>query len=219
MGTKATQTLLNLFDQMAPRLSGLGELTTDVDATLRSARAMLADIASDIAYADAPEHPMAANLFPCAVHLAIYRALAPQGVDVHEFGRQVLQYAETLPAEPALGSSAGAAAMIPLAEQSQTSEHPGEFVFEFVGGEEEAFGWGMNMTSCAVCALFSQHDAMQLVPYMCATDDVMSDKSGWELTRTGTIALGASHCDFRFKAQGEHRQLAAQYPDKIRVID
>lgn len=76
----------------------------------------------------------------------------------------------------------------------------------------------MNIKSCAICHLFSQHDAMDLVPYMCASDDVISDKSGQGLMRSGTIALGASHCDFRFKKDGEGRALSGQYPEKIKLV-
>ncbi len=75
----------------------------------------------------------------------------------------------------------------------------------------------MNITSCAICHLFGNHDAMDLVPYMCAFDDVMSAAGDQGLRRTGTIALGASHCDFRFQQGGEPLPLAEQYPDQIRL--
>lgn len=76
---------------------------------------------------------------------------------------------------------------------------------------------GMNITSCAICHLFGKRGAMELVPYMCAFDDVVSDAGGQGLRRTGTIALGATHCDFRFRDGGEPLRLAEQYPDRIRL--
>lgn len=54
---------------------------------------------------------------------------------------------------------------------------------------------------------------------MCASDDVMSDKGGRGLQRTGSIALGAQKCDFRYKRNGQPRRLAEQYPDRIRIKD
>ncbi len=56
---------------------------------------------------------------------------------------------------------------------------------------------------------------MAFTPYMCATDDLVSDQLDQGLRRTGTIALGAHRCDFRYKAGGEPLRLAEQYPEKI----
>jgi len=52
---------------------------------------------------------------------------------------------------------------------------------------------------------------------MCALDDAMLAGSRRALRRTGTIALGADHCDFRFKQGGEPEPLAPRYPDQIRL--
>ena len=76
----------------------------------------------------------------------------------------------------------------------------------------------MNITSCAICTMYAPHDAMDLVPYMCAGDDAVSDAFQQGLRRTGSIALGASHCDFRFTGRkGQPLRLAEQYPDRIRL--
>ena len=84
-------------------------------------------------------------------------------------------------------------------------------------GDREDYDWGMNVKSCAICHSFSKYDAMDLVPYMCATDDVMSDKGKQGLRRTGSIAVGAHQCDFRYKRGGEPGHLSKQYPHKIQV--
>lgn len=59
---------------------------------------------------------------------------------------------------------------------------------------------------------------MSLVPYFCAVDDVMSDKGNQGLRRTGSLALGASHCDFRYWRGGQPNRLAEQYPEQIRFV-
>jgi len=74
----------------------------------------------------------------------------------------------------------------------------------------------MNVKSCAICFAYKKYDAMELVPYMCASDDVESDRDGQGLRRGGTIALGADHCDFRYKRGGKPQRLSEQYPDRIR---
>ena len=92
-----------------------------------------------------------------------------------------------------------------------------EFVFEVLLGDDQTYDWGLNIRRCAVCHAYARHDAMDLVPYMCASDDVESDRGGQGLRRTGTIGLGAHQCDFRYKAGGDPLRLADQYPDRIRT--
>jgi len=75
----------------------------------------------------------------------------------------------------------------------------------------------MNVKSCAICSMFSKYDAMDLVPYMCASDDVESDRDGQGLRRNGTIATGARRCDFRYKRGGEPQRIAEQHPDQIQM--
>ncbi len=58
---------------------------------------------------------------------------------------------------------------------------------------------------------------MELVPYMCASDDVMSDLAGDGLRRSGTIALGAHQCDFRYQPGAEPETVADQYPEPIQL--
>ena len=111
------------------------------------------------------------------------------------------------------------AAFVASAEASQRDAVPGEYVFEAFLGDRKDFDWAMNVKSCAICHAFSKYDATDLVPYFCAADDVISDQAHQGLRRTGTIALGAHQCDFRYKRGGEPRRLATQYPDRIRVAE
>ncbi len=65
---------------------------------------------------------------------------------------------------------------------------------------------------------FSKYDAMDHVPYMCAMNDVMSDKINQGLRRAGTIGLGAKQCIYRYKIGGEPMRLVEQYPESIRFV-
>jgi hypothetical protein len=193
--------------------------TEDVDVVLKEAADIYDGLIPDMPYTDDPQHVMAGSMFFCASMLAVYLALKSRGADVHEFGRQVVELVTESarrappPAEPKVTKD-----MVEAAAASQAHAAPNEFVFEVYDGEGDV-DHGMNIKSCAICALFSKRDAMDLVPYMCATDDVMSEAGGQGLKRSGTIALGAHHCDFTFKAGGEGRPLSDQYPDKIRIVD
>jgi DNA-directed RNA polymerase specialized sigma24 family protein len=219
------QHLAQFFARSRPRLDKLaGRLCDDPDVAVDDAERRFMAMVPDLAYADKPDHPLASALFTTTVNLAIYLALKQRNVDLHVFGCSLLEGlarapAAAFPPEPADDAQrqAQADAFAASAADSQRDALPGEDVYEMVPGDGTTFDWGMNVKSCAVCHQFAKYDAMELVPYMCAADDVMSDRTGRGLQRTGSIALGATHCDFRYKRGGEPRRLAEQYPDRIRT--
>jgi hypothetical protein len=97
------------------------------------------------------------------------------------------------------------------AAQSQAlPETEGGWRFEFLEAEKGSHDFGFDVKSCAVCELFSKHDAEEVVPYLCALDDKMSELMGMGLRRSGTRALGASCCDFRYQAGAEPRPLRSE---------
>ena len=60
-------------------------------------------------------------------------------------------------------------------------------------------GYGIDILECGICKLFQKHDAAKYASILCEVDKVTSGLAGLELIRTGTIALGATKCDFRFR--------------------
>lgn len=188
-------------------------LAPEADELLASARKNFEDMLDELPYKDRPEHTMASSLFACAAMLAIFEVLRERGVDAHAWGRAIHTLPAVVPQDD--GEASGEQARVD-GEASRSEAASNEFVFELLDGDEHS-DRGMNVTSCAICHLFGKHDAMELVPYMCSLDDVMSDAGGQGLRRTGTIALGASHCDFRFRKDGEPLRLAEQYPGRIRL--
>ena len=167
-----------------------------------------------MAYLDAPHNPLARALFYCAINLSLYKALAEQGIDVHAYGDAMLKY---LRDDATQSATDGEPAESGPDWHQGPGTHVGEFQIEPLEGNED-FSWGYNITSCAICHLFGQHDAMDLVPYMCASDDVVSDAQNQGLKRTGTIALGAHRCDFRYGGTAEPKRVADDYPDKIKFV-
>lgn len=190
----------------------------DPEVVVKDAEERFDAMVPTMAYVDSPNHPMAGALFECSALLALQLALAERGVDVHEFGSAMLDGMATAmsTSEPEERTPEMLRAFIEAAAASQRDPQPGQFVFELLRGDESS-DWGMNITSCAICHQFSKHDAMDLVPYMCACDDVVSDARGQGLRRTGTIALGAHQCDFRYQQGGTPVRVAEQYPERIRI--
>jgi hypothetical protein len=201
---------------------GLAALARDSFASLVGAsemEAFEADAArefealiDDIPYAERPGHAMALPALASGVLLAFYKAARARGYSAHEFGRALHEAPF-----PDLPESRDAHRHD--AAESQQSAAPNEFVWEFLDGEGQELDYGYNIKSCAICHLYGRHDAMELVPYMCAIDDKMSAAQGTGLRRTGTIALGADRCDFRFRKGGDPLTLESQYRDRVRLRD
>jgi len=192
-----------------------GTFVEDPDVVIDDASRRFDEMIPGLAYLDAPDHPMASALFGCSATLAVYLALRDRGVDVHDFGRAFLEGMTWMMAKAPERerTEESREALRAAAEASQRDTKRGEFMFEIVA--EDGFDSGMNILSCGICFEFSKHDAMDLVPYMCATDDVVSDRFDEGLRRTGTIALGAHHCDFRYRKGGQPNRVADNYPERI----
>ncbi len=188
------------FDQATVRLTRLaGRFVTDVDTVLAEASSIFDAMLPRLAYVDKPKHPLASALFICSVTLALYLALKKREVDVHDFGRAMLEGLARAPVQmpeereevlqEQLVQFTGAARI------SQLHPEPGEDVFEIAGIDQADFDWGYNVTSCAICTVAAMYEAMDLVPYMCAVDDVMSARGNQGLRRSGSLANGSHHCD------------------------
>ena len=174
----------------------------------------------ELAYADEPEHPMARSVYFCHANLAIHVALRARGVDAHAFGAAMLQTLKQAPPPDSVDMETRWRALKKLksaADRSQQQAADNEFVFEVSLDDEASLTWRMNVKSCAICKSYARHDAMDLVPYMCASDDIASDFADDGLRRSGTIALGAHQCDFKYEQGGEPAAVAEAYPQQIRV--
>ncbi len=212
------------FERLRPGLTRIASaVLEDAESVVAEAQATFQRMIPGMTYLDDTGSVMAASVFESNAFLALYLAARERGVGVHAFGRALLAERVEHPA-PQLEQQADRptreerfAAFMAGAEESQRNAKPGEFVFEALIGDRSEFDWGMNITSCAICHFYAQHDAKELAPYLCALDDVESDREGLGLRRTGSIAVGADRCDFRYRRGGEPRSLAAQYPGRIRI--
>lgn len=64
-----------------------------------------------------------------------------------------------------------------------------------------------DVLQCPVCRVFEEHDQRDVVPFVCALDDTMSELFDMGLERSGTRALGAERCDFRYRPGQRSRPL------------
>jgi len=157
--------------------------------------------------------PFLIFLLPTVKCLALYRALQRQGGTVEEAGRLIYEMSEIeLKAIPSVVRRLmGFLWFSPWfknrarkrAASSQAREYLGNFVMQYVEGDGRSFDYGVNYTECANVKFLRSQGAMELAPYICATDRLSSEYLGWGLHRTTTLAEGAERCDFRFKKGGD----------------
>ncbi len=213
------------FEQSREMLKLLAaEFVDTPEEALEAALSNLDEVARGMPYLDKPQNPVAYAMFICASVLSLYMHLRTQNVNVHDYGARYVKLSSMRPQPSAAEAAADGEDELDdeisetLGAADAPKTHPGEFEIELLEGDGEEFDFGYNIKSCAICHVFSQHDAMELVPYMCAYDDVASDQGNLGLRRTGTIATGASHCDFRYKRGEDTQYLANLYPDAIRLV-
>lgn len=210
------------FKQAHLRLTRLaGRFVNETFTVVEEAAAIFDAMLPTMTYVDQPEHPLAPALFTCNANIALYLALKKRGVEVHAFGNAMLNGLARAPIprpqESAEMKQQHLAQFAASAKVSQEKAQAGEDIFEVVEAKNGEFEWRFNIKSCSICHSAAQQNASELVPYLCAVDDVMSDKGNWGLRRSGSLALGAQHCDFRYQT-GQPLRLAEQYPQQIRVI-
>jgi hypothetical protein len=212
MGTETGKAhVMNFFESARGGLTScvIG-LADDPAGVIERAETLLRnDIMDKLAYLDAPSGPLPTALFFSAIHLSVWLALKEVGVDVHDFGAAILSHRDELP--PVMDDEVSANWI------EGPGTHPGEFQMEMVPDDEDYY-LSFKVTSCGECSLYAQFDAMDLMPYMCATDDYDESQSPG-LRRTGTIALGHDHCDFRYRKGDNPLTLAELYPDRIRWVE
>jgi hypothetical protein len=81
----------------------------------------------------------------------------------------------------------------------------GDFEVRYLTSDGSDFDLGVDYVRCGNQELAKQLEAEEFAPYVCMSDIALSDALGWGLIRTQTLADGCSHCDFRFKKNGETR--------------
>jgi hypothetical protein len=121
---------------------------------------------------------------------------------------EVLQTAYRRRLQPPIkGKLMGAAFRLPvlrnaiLRSMERASEDPGGFVMRKVDSPGDLMAF--DVAYCPISKFFAEHDAVEVGPLVCKIDDMLAGiMPGITLHRTGTIANGASRCDFRYRREG-----------------
>ena len=82
-------------------------------------------------------------------------------------------------------------------EDSHKRKYENDWVVDILPGNDE-YDRGYDYHECGICKLCQDEGCPELAAYLCRMDYVLADIMHMELVRTGTIAEGASYCDFRY---------------------
>lgn len=155
------------------------------------------------------QNPLTENLLASAWFLALAQPLRQRNWSDDQIGDLIYRIAEVWVASSPrwVAWLQGKLARTPLVKfllkrvsrQSQQRRYAADFVVQFVEGNGRNFDFGLDFTECGICKLFQAEGAAGLAKHMCRIDYLTTSFRGIQLIRTGTIANGASKCDFRYK--------------------
>ena len=203
--------LLRDYDEVAKRVkrelvSRLGE---KAESVLHESREEYRKIIPHIPSAGGRE-PFTRFLTSTGQYLALYRVLKTHGFTSKEAGGLLYSLTsrllESYPGflvrflAPNIFSKDYIEKVRIRAGESQRRSFGG-YVFNYVEGTPD-FDYGVDYTECGVHRFLLEMGAPELTPYVCAMDVLSSDRLGWGLRRTMTIAGGGHVCDFRFRKDG-----------------
>jgi hypothetical protein len=173
-------------------------------------------ISNDTTFALTSSNPIDRRLDFCAYLLALIKTLDEQG-ESFETIRQiclkiVIEYVRPknkiqllLKQLPAKLANTWLATIFLNAFDKKVSKkaHPDGFRAKIITDKKETFGlgYGFDILECGICKLFKKHNYEKYSSILCEVDEITSHLAGLKLVRTGTIALGAKKCDFRFKKE------------------
>ncbi|MFW9818635.1 MAG: L-2-amino-thiazoline-4-carboxylic acid hydrolase [Candidatus Thorarchaeota archaeon] len=81
-------------------------------------------------------------------------------------------------------------------------KYPDNWVMKYVDGTNEDFDYGLNVSECAIHKIYTKLGAEKYAPFGCLLDFAQANVLGFGLTRSQSLANGASGCDHRWSRIG-----------------
>ncbi|MEM9833852.1 MAG: L-2-amino-thiazoline-4-carboxylic acid hydrolase [Bacteroidota bacterium] len=168
----------------------------------------------DIAFASKSKNPLDKRLDFSAYFLSLVRILNRYGesyqrikeisievaTDYVKPKNKLQAYLKKLPVKLINTRLAGVVFAL-LNRKIKTKGHPDGFKAHIITdkGKTLGLGYGIDIHECGICKLFNKHHAQEYTSILCEVDKITTSLAGLEMIRTGTIAKGASRCDFRYR--------------------
>ncbi|HET6766457.1 MAG TPA: L-2-amino-thiazoline-4-carboxylic acid hydrolase [Chitinophagaceae bacterium] len=183
------------------------EIITSVDAHYKI-------ISVDTSFAASSGNPIDKRLDFCAYFLALIKTLDERGESyettrkicleiVTEYVKprnQIQQFVKKLPAR-LVNTWLATFFLKEFARRVSRNANPDGFIANIITDKQETLGlgYGIDILECGICKLFKKHNYQRYSSILCEVDALTSDLAGLKLVRNGTIASGASKCDFRWE--------------------
>jgi hypothetical protein len=204
--------LLDNFEEQLPFYKTAMSENKD-EATVKSlsqyAWVWFENLMTEVPYVGDAQNPLPKTLIQSAVALSFCRSLEEAGEEPEQAGNLIVDAAEisyrAVPEEDfrARGQQQFTEGWYQLqrfaAKKSQERHYGGDWVFNFVEGVPGEFDWGWDFTECGILKLYKAQRAVELVPYLCVLDFIVSNLEGTGLQRTKTLAKGHDCCNFRYR--------------------
>lgn len=171
-------------------------------------------IQPDIRFAKSSKNPVDRRMEIAAYFLATIEVLNRYGVSIEKIRALLLGIAndyvrpknawqrmlKKLPVQ-VIDSSLGKFLIRQMQNKVSQRAHPDGFAVRVLTDKKETLGlgYGIDILECGICKLYTKHGLHKFTPLLCEIDYITTSMAGLKMHRTGTIALGASKCDFRYE--------------------
>ena len=176
-------------------------------ALVRESRAAYEVLIPQIPYIGGESNHLTSSLIESVRCLALYQAMRVHGITAAETGKVL--YDAVLVRSGELRAPIPPAGILTReqmmqrrkerAEQSQERRYPDDYVYRFVPGDGQEFGYGYEFLECATQKFYRAQGAAGFAPFFCFLDFPQSQLLGLGLSRTMTLAEGYDRCNHRFK--------------------
>ncbi len=164
------------------------------------------DLLPQIPYVGGKNNPLTDELINATILLPFLRTFEKEGLEYREIGRivyelfeafyKVIRQTDDIFSEEFLNNKKE------LAKISKLRTYPGDWVFDFIQGDEKTFTYGIDYSECGVYKFFKSQGANHFMPIVCIADYAKARAYGYGLKRTQSIGNGADICDFRYVKNG-----------------
>ena len=193
----------------------------NADVILSDACLVYEKLLSVIPYIGGDGNHMTEHLLTSAECLAFYKGMKANGKSAKETGKilydSILLRSQIpeppIPPSRMLSEEELIERRKRRAQDSQERKYSGDWVYEFVQGDGEAFDYGYDFSECGAQKFYNSQGAGEFLHFYCFLDYPISRTGGYGLERTVTLAEGYSKCDHRFK-KGRKREL--EWPPPFR---
>lgn len=171
-------------------------------------------VSKDTAFALTSGNPLDRRLELSAYFLALIMTLHEKGESVDRIRSLCLQIV-TAYVQPKHKLQAFAKRLVPrliptwlgqrllraFHRKVSVNPNPAGFVANIITDKQQTYGlgYGFDILECGICHLFRKHGYAEYASILCEVDKITSAMAGLSLIRSGTIANGATKCDFRFQ--------------------